>query len=396
MTDFNYSLDETHYSWHNALLWGNFLEHCKKTNEGRMGIRIIHALIAAVEFLPIISQISSVCEKLIIGHFFTTPQSLTDKHISIETSEYKKKLLSELPETIERQQIHKTYNRNKLIPLDEQSLNVPILLSSSPKKTQYFSRNATFYSYNAENIRDHGWGCAWRAIQTCLSAYERPSKRFFTFQELFHLFGTFENLKMIYENKYPAKELSNANLFAPYDLPSGWAEPFVAHMVMHFFNITSALETVNGIPDNCNAPHDVFHNPPLGFNVFKERLENHFKAENPAPVMIDNGIQALNIVGIEQAELNTILWIADPHINEGVNKIIDQEKSPSGLYKVTLNDSGKQIKCSLYDEDIHQIPNMFCKGSYQGITFDTRHWMVLFPLDFQYCRSFECAVSNSC
>lgn len=401
MTDFNYSLDKTNYSCKNALLWGNFAGHCKKAGEGSLGNRIVHVLIAAIEFLPIISQISSICEKLIIENFSSTvssskTQSLADKRISIDTSKethknipiphidhasessekYKKSLLISLSKNIENQRTHKTYKRTKLTSLKKQDHNLPIPLSSAPKKVKYFSEGATFYGYNAEGIRDYGWGCAWRAIQTCLSAYKiNPS-----FEELFHLFGPFENLKDIYGDKYPTQELSNSKLFAPYDLSSGWAEPFIGHMVMHFYDIPSTLETVNGTLGSCNAPQHVFHNKSLNFNSFKERLENHFKDETAAPIMIDDGTYALNIVGVETEGLNTILWMADPHINEGVNKLIDKEKSPAGLYKVTLNDAGKQISCSLADEDSHQVSNMFSAGSYKGLHFDSKCWMVLFPL----------------
>lgn len=402
MTDFNYSLDKANYSWRNAFLWGNFVGHCKKARGGSLGNRIVHAIIAAIEFLPIISQISSICEKIIIENFSSTvssskTQSLTGKRIEAskethkniptphslidnasESSEkYKESLLTSLSTNIENQQKHKTYKTTKLASLKEQDHNLPIPLSSAPKKVKHFSEGATFYGYNAEGIRDYSWGCAWRAIQTCLSAYKvNPS-----FEELFHLFGSFENLKHIYGDKYPTEELSNSKLFAPYDLSSGWAEPFIGHMVMHFYDIPSTLETVNGIPGSCKAPRHVFHNKPLSFNSFKERLENHFKTEAAAPIMIDDGIFALNIVGVDTEGVNTILWIADPHINEGVNKLADKEKSPAGLYNVTLNSTGKQISCSLADEDNHQVSNMFSARSYKGLHFDNKRWMILFPLN---------------
>lgn len=71
--------------------------------------------------------------------------------------------------------------------------------------------------------------------------------------------------------------------------------------------------------------------------------------------------------------------MADPHIKEGVNKSIDQDKSPVGLYKITLDSEGKQISCSLDHEDNHQLPHMFSK-SYKGVHFENKRWMVLIPL----------------
>lgn len=399
MTNFAYSLDKTSYSWQNALCWRYFFEHCEKATEGSLGNRIVHALIAALEFFPVISQISSICEKLIIDNFATsesTTNSLADKKITIETAEeehkdiprpnslksnenehleqHKKSKLSELSKNIESQQKHKTYKREKLTPLNEEHRNLPIAIASIPKKVKYFAENTTFYGYNAEGVRDYGWGCAWRAIQTCLSAYKIEV----SFEDLFHLFGPLKTLKLIYQDKYPAEELSTSKLFAPYDLPSGWAEPFIGQMVMHFYNIPSILESINGIPGNCHAPQHVFHNKPLPYSVFIERLENHFKIKNPAPIMIDDGIYALNIIGMENEGLNQILWIADPHIHEAANHHLS-EQTPAGLYTITLNDIGQQINCSLANEDHHQASNMFSAGSYKGLHFDSKRWMVLFP-----------------
>lgn len=97
MTNFDYSLDRTNYSWRNAFLWGNFVGHCKKAGEGSLGKGIVHVLIAAIEFLPIISQITSIFEKLIIDKFSSSasskPQPLTEKQVSIETSKEKHKAI---------------------------------------------------------------------------------------------------------------------------------------------------------------------------------------------------------------------------------------------------------------------------------------------------------------
>jgi hypothetical protein len=89
MTNFTYSLDKSSYSWQNALFWGNFVGHCRKAKEGSLGNRLVHAFIAVVEFLPIVSQISSIFEKLSIDNFsysksMTYP--LTDKKISTKTN----------------------------------------------------------------------------------------------------------------------------------------------------------------------------------------------------------------------------------------------------------------------------------------------------------------------
>jgi hypothetical protein len=399
MTDFTYSLDKASYTWQNALSWVYFMEHCKKAGEGSLGNRIVHILIAIAELLPIIGQIASIFEKLIINNFSTpsnaSTHSLTDKKISDETKlkkydnfpnpilsqeklkqskealqQFKNDVLSMLPDHIKKQQQQKTYARDQLVPLKEEERNFIFDLKSLDENCQ-LAEGSTFYSYNADGIYDFGWGCAWRSIQTCLSAY----KINISFESLFHLFGPLGNLEFIYQNKYPDEKLTKAKKFAPYNLSSGWAEPFIGHMVMHFFNIPADLEIINGIP-NCYAPEQVFHNKPLGFAAFRDRLENHFKNGNAAPIMIDDAVYSLNIIGIRREESNTILWLADPHINNGVNKN-QNEKKPVGLYKIILDEEGQKINSSLDHEDKDQIPKML--AAYNGLHFKNKRWMALFP-----------------
>lgn len=56
------------YTWKNALLWGNCIEHGKKAlSEGRLGYRVVQWIITGVEALPLIGQIMSIFEKLIVN-----------------------------------------------------------------------------------------------------------------------------------------------------------------------------------------------------------------------------------------------------------------------------------------------------------------------------------------
>lgn len=73
MTQFNYALELKEYTWSNALLWGNFSGHARKTAQGSLGGRIAHLLIAAVEFLPIVGQVASIFEKVIVTFFSKRP-----------------------------------------------------------------------------------------------------------------------------------------------------------------------------------------------------------------------------------------------------------------------------------------------------------------------------------
>jgi hypothetical protein len=64
MTEFHYRLNN--YTWEHALLWGNCIEHGKKVGEGNLGDRLVHGLIALIEGIPIIGQIASIFEKVIV------------------------------------------------------------------------------------------------------------------------------------------------------------------------------------------------------------------------------------------------------------------------------------------------------------------------------------------
>ena len=65
---FKYALDREEYTLCNALLWQNFRQHCKKAvAEGEWnGRRFIHIGIVVAQILPVVSQIASLLEMLIV------------------------------------------------------------------------------------------------------------------------------------------------------------------------------------------------------------------------------------------------------------------------------------------------------------------------------------------
>lgn len=69
MNNFRYALDLKEYTWQKALTWEIYKGHRKKAQVGEMCDRMIHNLIATAEFFPIVSQIASVIEMLIIKTF---------------------------------------------------------------------------------------------------------------------------------------------------------------------------------------------------------------------------------------------------------------------------------------------------------------------------------------
>ncbi len=71
----SYALEPQLYTWKNALLWGNCREHGKKAFASGIsnGRRIVHLAIAAIEAIPLIGQIASVFEKLIMSRALKQP-----------------------------------------------------------------------------------------------------------------------------------------------------------------------------------------------------------------------------------------------------------------------------------------------------------------------------------
>lgn len=264
----------------------------------------------------------------------------------------------------------KQYQRSALVNLSAEQVNQLYRLENPPTGISNWTKNCTCYAYNSEGIRDYGWGCAWRTIQTCLSSLnlEVPP-----FADLFHFFGRRENLMQLYMDSYGIDDLSREwtdRPFAPYDLSNGWAEPFIGQMVLHHYQYNSQLELINSRP-TCYAPAEVFKFPPLNFEAFKQRVESHFTQANPPALVLDDGKYAFNIVGFGtiSSSKETLLWIYDPHIEEGVG-------ASHGLYTITLDEWGHQIACSVNEE---QKSNMFNQNSYRGIDFQSKAWMILFP-----------------
>lgn len=78
----NYALDRNDYTWTNALCWGNCFKHLEKARaEDSYG----HGLIGALELLPIVGQIISIFEKIVVECLRGEENIpvLTDKEIAI-------------------------------------------------------------------------------------------------------------------------------------------------------------------------------------------------------------------------------------------------------------------------------------------------------------------------
>ena len=66
MAHLTFALRPVDYTLKNALLWGNFRAHCIKAIHAKWGHRIVHVFIAILQFPPVISQIASLFEMVIV------------------------------------------------------------------------------------------------------------------------------------------------------------------------------------------------------------------------------------------------------------------------------------------------------------------------------------------
>jgi hypothetical protein len=226
--------------------------------------------------------------------------------------------------------------------------------------------DGTHMPYNAEGVRDYGWGCAWRAIQTLLTSHKITK----SFQDLWE-FGSAARQKELYQAKYGRPLVPNMadgieQPFAPHELVNGWAEPFTGEMVLFAHGINARLECVNGIPARATTPRSAFHRDPLTVDAFLQQLVDHHGF-----VMIDDGTTAMCITGARRVDDGYELSMADPHVKEAVPQ-------GTGVYRIRLNAQGAQIGSSLLSDDSCQVEHLFTPQLFQNVRFDHKSWMVLF------------------
>lgn len=102
MTD--YSLKQADYTWQNALLWGNCRKHWEEAQKGSLCNRTVHAMITIAELLPIIGQIASIFEKIIVSQFIHPEPPYEPKPLNNEPLEKLKKREDEAQKRFEEQQ----------------------------------------------------------------------------------------------------------------------------------------------------------------------------------------------------------------------------------------------------------------------------------------------------
>lgn len=256
-------------------------------------------------------------------------------------------------------------------------------------KVQYYINNTDHYFYHSEGVKDYGWGCAYRSLQTALftlknlinessekEKYELKYKKLMdsnlTFKDIFYDYGSKKVLGDIIIKMLNVSELPEYFVkkdFAPFETENAWIEPYISQVICYDLEVYGELFLVNKYSSEAIAPEFVFNQTnKTNFSEIREVLINYFKQDNnlKVPVIIDDGLYSFAIIGVgieNDDELTKdffYLFIADPHIR-------DDEKGSDGLYEVMLDKNGKYIK-----RDCDTFRN--CKE----FNFDEKMWMLLF------------------
>ena len=211
-----------------------------------------------------------------------------------------------------------------------------------------------FYFFNCESIEDSGWGCAWRSIQILVGTARNLmlNEDFFQdflpyypnlinienrFDSMFNTYGSKEKLLEIFMDKNALNQVPEFLLlkeFAPFETENGWAEPFIAQLILHDLGLHGELFLVNEYKKSAYAPAQVFDKV-ISYEEFIVFLLKHFAQKYPLPIMIDDSFLSMTIIGVEKCKNSNHLnlLIADPHV-------YDLSKAENGIYHVTLDEKG--------------------------------------------------------
>lgn len=203
-----------------------------------------------------------------------------------------------------------------------------------------WANGARFYYGNCDHemeggLTETGWGCAWRAIQTCASAFGLN----YTFKSLYQKYSTSKNLERF-----------------------EWAEPgtgkrFFDEMGKKAF--VAFYKRDKGSDKTCMTSETPQYKD---FSEFQQAVMQHFRKQQ-TPIMIDDGTYAYTILGMKITTCGmTILLIADPH----------KKTKKDGLYYLSLSAIGEKAGCTGMDNGANGL------SSAQKID-PKKGWMLLFP-----------------
>ncbi len=251
-----------------------------------------------------------------------------------------------------------------MLPLTPDLVNPPFEITEDlkPAEITRWCSKIIYHGYNAEGIRDYTWGCAWRVYQTMLSYYGIHV----SIEELIARFGNRENILALWKDFWPERELllpktgsetltepagNRDKNYVPFERPMLDADNMIGQLIFHYYGIDSKLERAWGLPLKSPDPLTIFGDyAPLKYVTLRQMLVEHFSDADCGPVALDNGITGEAIIGIgELPDGHLALWIADPHILEGIN-LGKSPKEAVGYYLVELDEAGIQVRCSLKEQ----------------------------------------------
>jgi hypothetical protein len=253
----------------------------------------------------------------------------------------------------------KEYKRSRLIPTKKELgcfnfEEIKKVLSDKNISKDNIVSHIDFYHYNCESIEDYGWGCAWRCIQMLISSAkvilnnEKVSSINNSFENIFTTYGKRETLDNIYLKlnglDVIPEYLANKK-YAPFETEYGWGEPFIAQLIFHdLTGIKGDLFLLNSYPNAAYAPVEVFNNKIHNFEAFKNLLIDNFKKDKPFPVIIDDSLVTLMIVGVRVDGDVVSLVILDPHVVEPKLGIYNVNFDKEGNYDPENNEETKNGK----------------------------------------------------
>ena len=83
----NFKLSNESYTIRNALLWGNCIGHFKEACQGNLGKRVVHAMVAILELFPIVSQVISIAEKILVHNLFAPKNHSSSLENEVKTED---------------------------------------------------------------------------------------------------------------------------------------------------------------------------------------------------------------------------------------------------------------------------------------------------------------------
>jgi hypothetical protein len=204
-----------------------------------------------------------------------------------------------------------------------------------------YARGVRFYYGNCDedNIdgeSDLGWGCAWRAIQTCSSTY--------------NLNPTFKSL---------------VRSFKQTDQPNEWAEPGYGKRYFEARSRRSQIYFFKKGPSTKTPEGETLRD----FSDLTDKMYRHFQIHH-TPIMADDGNLAFAILGIKITSKNkVVLWIADPHKTD----------RKSGLYCLILKEEDGKISVQTTGIDNRTATSLGNGLNTATAINPNKGWMLLFP-----------------